>query len=118
MCLVAADSFVGLTQAPASSRDAKVDNLRVTTGSGSDVDRQRVDVAPSVMRKILDYDVRTDGNPVYVGFNLQTAVVADATWTVYKLFYDASNRLVDQQVAERVVWTARAAAAWRASAGD
>ena len=110
-----ADGSVRVAQA--STGDRLIDNLTAVTADGT-VYRQRVDVAPSVMRKILDYDARTDGNPVYVGFNYQSAVVADATWTVYKLFYDASARLVDQQVAERVTWTGRAAVSWRASAGD
>lgn len=95
-----------------------IDNVAVTTSAGS-MKRQRVDVAPSLMRKILDYDVRTDGNPVYVGFNFQSAVVADVTWTVYKLFYDSSGRLVDQQVCERIAWTDRTTGShWRTSAGD
>ena len=51
-----------------------IDNLTAVTADGT-VYRQRVDVAPSVMRKILDYDARTDGNPVYVVFNYQIAVV-------------------------------------------
>lgn len=68
-------------------------------------------------RKLLDYDVRLDGNPVYVGTNLQTALIADATWTVQKLFYDITNRLIDAQVLTGT-WTGRAALAWRTAGGD
>ena len=110
-----ADGTVRVAQA--STGDRVIDNLTTVTAEGT-VYRQRVDVAPSVLRKILDCDGRLDGNPVYVGFNYQAALVGDATWTVYKLLYDATSRLVDQQVAERVTWTGRTSVSWRPAGGD
>lgn len=69
------------------------------------------------LRTILDYDGRTDGNPVYVGVNAQAALVGDATWYIKKLFYDASARLVDVQILIGA-WSGRAALGWRTSGGD
>jgi hypothetical protein len=110
-----ADGSVRVAQA--STGDRLIDNVTAVTDEGT-VYRQRVDVAPAVTRKILDYSGRTDGNPVYVGFAFQGDTIAEAVWTVYKLFYDGSNRLVDQQVAERLAWSSRTGYSWRSSAGD
>lgn len=49
-------------------------------------------------QKRLDYDVRTDDNPVYVGFNHRGAVTSDTNWTLQKITYDASNRVTVVQV--------------------
>lgn len=68
-------------------------------------------------RVILDYDGRTDSNPVYVGKASQSTLVAATTWEVLKLFYDGSGRLVDSQVITGS-WTGRAALAWKSSGGD
>lgn len=73
--------------------------------------------ATAPQRTILDYDARVDANPVYVGTNAQTALVGAATWTVKKLFYDSTARLIDAQVLTGS-WTGRAALGWRTAAGD
>lgn len=66
--------------------------------------------------KRLDYDVRTDDNPVYVAFGLyQKSATGDITpgtaddqvWIVQKFTYDASNRVTRIQVA-RGAWDNRA----------
>lgn len=72
----------------------------------------------SLERKLLDYDTRSDGQPVYVGFNTRTALVAATTWIIYKLFYDASNRLLDVQVVTLAAWSQRTAVVWRSPGGD
>lgn len=69
------------------------------------------------LRTILDYDGRTDGNPVYVGTNAQTALVAASTWWIKKLFYDANARLIDAQILVGA-WSGRAALGWRMPGGD
>lgn len=55
--------------------------------------------AGSVTQKRLDYDVRTDSNPVYVGYNFKGALVSDTNWALQKLTYDGSARVTLVQVA-------------------
>ena len=69
-------------------------------------------------RKLYDYDVRTDGQPVYVGQADAAALTTDNKWVVQKYFYDTSNRVVDIQLIHNIAWTNRATAAWKASGGD
>lgn len=66
--------------------------------------------------KRLDYDVRTDDNPVYIGFaeylfTSDTATVTPSTsatvWVIQKLTYDASDRITRIQAA-RGFWDDRA----------
>ena len=54
--------------------------------------------AAFLSQKRLDYDVRTDDNPVYVGFNFRGALVSDTNWILQKLTYDSSNRVILVQV--------------------
>ncbi len=65
--------------------------------------------------KRLDYDTRTDDNPVYIGFaeyifTSETAAItpstATETWLVQKLTYDSSNRVTRIQAA-RGAWDDR-----------
>lgn len=49
-------------------------------------------------QKRMDYDVRTDDNPVYVGFNHRGAASSDTNWVLQKLTYDASDRITLVQV--------------------
>lgn len=56
----------------------------------------------------LDYDVRTDGNPVYVGKAPQGTATSATGWTLQKLDYDASARLLRVQVVNNAVWDDRA----------
>jgi hypothetical protein len=53
----------------------------------------------SYTQKFLDYDVRTDSNPVYVGFNFRGAATSATNWVLQKLTYDASSRVTMVQVA-------------------
>ena len=48
--------------------------------------------AAFMSQKRIDYDVRTDDNPVYVGFNYKGAATSDTMWVLQKITYDASNR--------------------------
>lgn len=56
-------------------------------------------------RTRLDYDTRTDGNPVYVGTAAMTAIDTD-NWHILRLTYDSSARLIDKQYQLRS-WTSR-----------
>lgn len=53
----------------------------------------------------LDYDVRTDSNPVYLGRALDGTSVTE-TWTIQKFTYDGSDRVTQIQVTEGR-WDAR-----------
>lgn len=60
----------------------------------------------------LDYDTRTDANPVYVGKAAQGTATATASWTVQKLTYDSSDRLTRAQVLDSIAWDNRTTAGW------
>ena len=53
----------------------------------------------SFTQKRLDYDVRTDSNPVYVGFNFRGAATSATNWVLQKLTYDGSARVTLVQIA-------------------
>jgi hypothetical protein len=55
----------------------------------------------------LDYAGRADGNPVYIGKNVQAALTSTGTWTIQKLDYDTNNRLTRAQV-QTGAWDNRA----------
>lgn len=59
----------------------------------------------------LDYDTRTDGNPVYIGKNGNGAAESAADWVVQRLSYDGSDRLTRAQVLIGV-WSDRATLGW------
>jgi hypothetical protein len=60
-------------------------------------------------QKLLDYDIRTDSNPVYVGFNFQGAAQSATNWVIQKLTYDGSARVTMVQIAVNA-WTNRVSA--------
>lgn len=108
-----AEGVVGIIQSAAADR--QIDNETLTNRDGVGVYRQRVAVAASLDRVISEYTAA--GLLEYVGFNAQSALVADTDWLVYKLFYSGTN-LIDKQVKENIAWTARATAGWRSAGGD
>jgi hypothetical protein len=65
----------------------------------------------SFTQKRMDYDVRTDSNPVYVGFNFRGASTSATNWVLQKLSYDGSNRVISVQVATDA-WTNRVSATY------
>lgn len=78
-----------LLSVPLSANAAKLSEVRtnVTTKFPNDIVKQ------------IDYDVRTDSNPVYVGYALRgTATSADA-WTIQYLTYDGSDRVTSIETA-------------------
>jgi hypothetical protein len=81
------DDFYGLLPVTTIEK-AEHDNIlhakRVTdSGSASDVR--------------LDYDVRTDDNPVYVGIGYAGQSITSTGWLIYKLTWDGSSRLTLKQ---------------------
>jgi hypothetical protein len=56
----------------------------------------------------LDYDVRVDEQPVFIGRAPAGAATADDVWTVEKLTYDGSSRPTRKQVFIDVAWDDRA----------
>lgn len=44
-------------------------------------------------QKRLDYDVRTDDNPVYVGYGASGLATTDDGWLINQLTYDGSDRV-------------------------
>jgi hypothetical protein len=64
--------------------------------------------------KELDYDGRTDGQPVYIGKAPAGAKTTDTTWTIWKLTYDGSNNFLRQRIGVSVdgktknLWSNRA----------
>lgn len=50
-------------------------------------------------QKRLDYDIRTDGQPVYVGFNIRGAATSATNWILQKITYDGSNNPTLVQIA-------------------
>lgn len=59
----------------------------------------------------LDYDVRTDSNPVYIGRALPGTGTSSATWTIKRFTYDASARATRIQVLVGA-WDSRAGLGW------
>lgn len=55
----------------------------------------------------LDYDMRTDDNPVYVGFGAKGLADGADGWLIFKLTYDASDRVTAKKSAYGV-WNDRA----------
>lgn len=60
----------------------------------------------------LDYDVRTDSNPVYVGKASNASATSDGVWSVQKLSYDSDGRVERVQVLDGSIWDDRASLGW------
>lgn len=82
-------------------------------GDGSIAAKSVIEYIPAgtLTQKFLDYDVRTDSNPVYVGFNIQGAATSTTTWLLQKLTYDSSNRVTKVQIAKDA-WDNRTTASY------
>jgi len=61
---------------------------------------KRIMEVPSNWKKRLDYDVRTDDNPVYVGFAPTGMATSEVDgWILYKMTYDGSDRVTAVDIA-------------------
>jgi len=69
-----------------------------------------VDVGSNLTMRI-DYDTRTDDNPVYVGLAAKGLSESATGWLLYKFEYDANNRIVSKKVAYGS-WDNRASATY------
>lgn len=67
--------------------------------------------AAFLSQKRIDYDVRTDENPVYVGYNVRGSATSSSAWILQKITYDASNRITLIQIAVDS-WDNRASATY------
>ena len=54
---------------------------------------------PSNMQMMCDYDVRTDGQPVYLGFAPRGLATSNTSWLLHKFTYDVSNRVTVRKIA-------------------
>ena len=72
-----------------------------------DLYAQRISEIPSNMQMMADYGVRTDGQPVYLGFAPRLLDVGTDGWLLHKFTYDVSNRVTVRQIAYGD-WTNRA----------
>jgi hypothetical protein len=43
-------------------------------------------------QKLFDYDVRTDDNPVYIGYGVRGLATSSDGWLINKITYDDSDR--------------------------
>jgi hypothetical protein len=50
------------------------------------------------MQLRADYDVRTDGNPVYLGFAEKGLGISASGWLLQKFTYDASGNVTLRQI--------------------
>lgn len=58
----------------------------------------------------FDYDVRTDGQPLYVGYAPAGTAAATAIWLIHKFTFTTIagvDNVTRRQVATNVAWTAR-----------
>lgn len=63
-------------------------------------------------RQLLDYDSRTDGQPVYIGKAHPGTLASEAKWQIRKITYDGSDHATDISFANGSVaydkeWNAR-----------
>jgi len=57
--------------------------------------------------KRFDYDTRTDGQPVYIGYTSPGTATSTANWLIQKFTYNGSDFVTRIEVATSVAWTAR-----------
>jgi len=85
-------------------------NLKVSFGDNTQlIEIKAANVFPIPMgwKRKIDYDVRTDGQPVYIGFNEMAAVDGDDDWYIFKFTYTSDfNTLTESATGS---WTGRAA---------
>ncbi len=60
--------------------------------------KRMVEVPSNLLMKV-DYDTRTDANPVYVGYAPRGSADEDDGWLLQKLTYDTTDRVTIRQVA-------------------
>mgnify|MGYP001478769840 CR=1 FL=1 len=74
-----------------------------------DLFAQRITEIPSNMQSRSDYDVRTDDNPVYIGYAPKGLAEGSDGWLLQFIEYDTSDRFVSRKIAYGN-WTSHATA--------
>jgi len=69
-------------------------------GAGTFAAKNVVQPIPAAFssQKLIDYDVRTDDNPIYVGYNNRGTATSVNTWVLQKITYDVSNRITSVKI--------------------
>lgn len=62
---------------------------------------------PSDFKVRYDYDGRTDGQPVYIGYAPKASLTSDAVWIVHKFTYDGSDNATERNT-QFTSWDSRA----------
>ena len=75
-----------------------------------DLYSQRITDIPTNLQMQCDYDVRTDGQPVYLGFAPRGLATTVEGWLIHKFTYDVSDRVVTRTIAYDK-WSVRATTA-------
>lgn len=60
---------------------------------------RRVTEIPNNLKFRADYDGRTDGQPVYLGYAARGVSESTSGWILYKMTYDASNQVTERDIA-------------------
>lgn len=68
---------------------------------------------PSKYQMRLDYDGRTDGQPVYVCYSKAGTATSSTDWICNKFTYDGSDQVTVKQTAENVSYDNRASATYQ-----
>ena len=55
----------------------------------------------------IDYDGRTDGQGVYIGFAAPETPTSEARWTIQKFTFDGSNNVTRRQLRYKIAWDSR-----------
>jgi hypothetical protein len=68
-------------------------------GYESDLSAGRITEIPSNMQMRCDYQGRTDGQPVYLGFAPRGLTSSEDGWLIQKYTYDVNNQATLRQIA-------------------
>lgn len=79
----------------------------MATISVRDLASQKVKDTPADLQIAVDYDGRTDGQPVYLGMAVKSAATSESVWIVYKFTYDGSDQMLTRKSAYGI-WDNRA----------
>ena len=65
----------------------------------ADLFAHRITEIPSNMQSRSDYDVRTDDNPVYIGYAPKGLADGTDGWLLQLIEYDTSDRFISRKIA-------------------
>lgn len=82
-------------------------------GYDKEISAHRFAEIPSNMQQLVDYDIRTDFNPVYIGYAAPGLSEDSSGWLIYNYTYDVNNRFISRKVCTNDSWTNRATATYQ-----